>query len=99
MTEVLYINIHYLILTNVTKGEIMVLRSFNVNEEAYKVYSKRCKELGISMSKQIDNFIKAQVEDEPEPKKEYMERLETIRKQKTIHIGTAKDFKKRYGIE
>lgn len=77
----------------------MVLRSFNVDEESYKKYSKRCKELGVSMSKQVNNFIKAQVEEEPKANKAFLKELEEARKQKPIHIGTAEDFKKMFGIE
>jgi hypothetical protein len=40
----------------------MVLKTFNLEEETYKKFSKYCKEKGISMSKQVDLFIKAQLE-------------------------------------
>lgn len=77
----------------------MVLKTFNVQEEVYSKFSKFCKEHGISMSKQVDLFMESQIEDEPEAKKEYLEKLDRIRKQKTIHIGSLESLKKRYGIE
>jgi len=40
----------------------MVLKTFNVDKEAYEKYSKHCKENGVSMSKQVENFIKQEIE-------------------------------------
>jgi len=40
----------------------MVLKTFNLDEEIYKVFSKYCKKEGISMSKKIENFIRAELE-------------------------------------
>lgn len=36
----------------------MVLKTFNVEEESYKKFSEFCKENGLSMSKQIELFLK-----------------------------------------
>ena len=58
----------------------MVLKTFNLNEEVYKKFSKFCKENGISMSKQIDLFIRSQMEDEPEIRPEYIKKLRNIEK-------------------
>ncbi len=77
----------------------MVLKTFNVQEEVYNKFSNFCKGNGISMSKQIDFFMRSVVEEEPEAKQEYLKKLERIRKQKTIHIGSLENFKKRYDIE
>jgi hypothetical protein len=77
----------------------MVLKTFNVEEESYKKFSEFCKGNGISMSKQIGFFMKSVVEDEPEVKKEYLDKLDRIRKQKTIHVGSLYDFKNRYGMK
>ena len=77
----------------------MVLKTFNVEEEVYKKFSDFCKGNGISMSKQIDFFMKSVVEEEPEAKKEYLEKLNRIRKQKTIHIGSLENFRKRYEMK
>ena len=35
----------------------MGLKTFNIDEEAYKEFSTHCKKNGISMSKRIENFI------------------------------------------
>jgi len=77
----------------------MVLKTFNVEEITYKKFSGFCKGNGISMSKQIELFMQSVIEEEPEAKKEYLKKLERIRKQKTIHIGGLENFKKRYDIE
>jgi len=74
----------------------MVLKTFNLDEEAYKKFSEFCKENGISMSKQIEIFIKAQIEEKEKVREEYLQKLEVIRKGKFINIGTFEDFKKRY---
>jgi|TARA_B100000315_G_C14090524_1_gene369016 antitoxin component of RelBE/YafQ-DinJ toxin-antitoxin module len=77
----------------------MVLKTFNVQEEVYKKFSSFCKSLGISMSKQVEIFMESMVEEEPKAKQEYLEKLERIRKQKTIHIGSLDNFRARYEIE
>ena len=38
------------------------LKTFNIDEEIYGKYSKHCKANGISMSKQIENFISNEVD-------------------------------------
>ncbi|RLE44846.1 hypothetical protein DRJ16_01255 [Candidatus Woesearchaeota archaeon] len=74
----------------------MVLKTFNVNEEVYNKFSRFCKEHGISMSKQIELFMESMVEEEPEAKKEYLEKLERIRKGKFLRI---KSLAERYGLQ
>ncbi len=73
----------------------MVLKTFNLDEAVYAKFSHFCKNYGISMSKQVQIFMEAQVEEEPEAKKEYLERLERIRKGKFVKV---KNFAKRYGL-
>ena len=73
----------------------MALKTFNVSEEVYNKFSNRCKQFGISMSKQVELFMRSQVEEEPEAKKEYLERLEKIRKGKFIRV---KSFAEQYGL-
>jgi len=36
----------------------VTLKTFNLDEETYKEFSKHCKANGISMSKKVENFIK-----------------------------------------
>lgn len=74
----------------------MVLKTFNVQEEVYKKFSSFCKEFGISMSKQVEMFMENFISKEPEAKKEYLEKLEKIRKGKFIKVDS---FAKRYGLE
>ena len=74
----------------------MVLKTFNVEEDVYGKYAQFCKENGISMSNQINTFIKSQVETEPKVREEYLKKLDAIRKGRFIRIGTYKEFEKRY---
>lgn len=74
----------------------MVLKTFNLEEETYNRFSDFCRQNGISMSKQIDIFIKAQIEEKPKVRAEYLQRLESIRKGKFIKVGSISDFEKRY---
>jgi hypothetical protein len=48
------------------------------------------------MSKQVNLFIEAQIEENPEIREEYLKKLEKIRKGKFIKIGSIEDLKKRY---
>ena len=74
----------------------MVLKTFNVEEDTFEKYSQFCKEHGISMSNQVNTFIKSQVETEPKVREEYLKRLDSLRKGKFIKIGVHGDFEKRY---
>lgn len=73
----------------------MVFKTFNLDEETYRKFSEFCKENGLSMSKQIDIFIKVQLEEELKIREEYLRKLETIRRGKFIKIGTSEKFSKR----
>ena len=73
----------------------MVLKTFNVEEDVYRKFSEFCKGNGISMSKQIDFFMKSVVEEEPEAKKEYIDKLERIRNGKFIRVKSIAD---RFGL-
>jgi len=77
----------------------MVLKTFNVEERTYDKFSDFCKGNGMSMSKQIDFFMKSIVEEEPTAKKEYLMKLDRIRKQNSIEVGSLSNLKKRYNIE
>jgi len=77
----------------------MVLKTFNLDEVVYRNFAQFCKENGISMSKQINIFLKAQIESEPKVRKEYLKKLELIRKGRFINIGTHENFEKRYQNE
>ncbi len=74
----------------------MALKTFNINEDVYKRFSNICKSNGISMSKQIEIFIKAQLEEKPKVREKYLKRLEVIRKGNFINVGGFEDFEKKY---
>ena len=74
----------------------MVIKTFNIEEETYRKFAEFCKENGISMSHQVNLFIRAQIETEPEVREEYLAKLDSIKKGRFIKIGAIKDFKKRY---
>jgi spore coat protein CotF len=40
----------------------MALKTFNIDDGIYKSYSKSCKQKGISMSKQVENFLRSEME-------------------------------------
>lgn len=75
----------------------MVLKTFNIDEETYRKFSEFCREHGLSMSKQVDLFIRAQLEEEPGVRKSYLKKLDRIRKNgKFVRVGSIEDFKKKY---
>ncbi len=73
----------------------MVLKTFSIQEEVFDKFSKFCKDRGMSMSKQIEIFMGSVAEEEPVAKKEYLARLELIRKGKFIRV---ENFAERYKL-
>ena len=76
----------------------MVLKTFSVQEDVYKKFSEFCKSHGINMSKQVELFMESMVEEEPEAKKEYLKKLERIRKGKFKRYSSAKELEKAIGL-
>lgn len=74
----------------------MAIKTFNVDENVYEKFLEFCKNNGISMSKQIEIFMKSRVEDKEEVREEYLQKLEEIRRGKFIRVD---DFAKRYRLE
>ena len=74
----------------------MTLKTFNLNQEVYGKFSAFCKGHGISMSNQIELFMESQIENEPEAKREYLEKLDRMRKGKFVSV---KNFAEKYGLE
>jgi len=74
----------------------MAIKTFNLDEETYRKFSEFCRENGLSMSKQVEFFIRSQLAEEPKVRKEYLEKLERVRKGKYIKVGNFEDFEKRY---
>jgi ribosomal 50S subunit-associated protein YjgA (DUF615 family) len=77
----------------------MAIKSFNVQADVYERFSKYCKDRGLSMSRQVDYFMRSMIEDEPEARKEFLDRLDQIRQQKSIRIGGIEEFRKRFGMK
>ena len=71
----------------------MSLKTFNVDETIYKKFSSVCKENGLSMSKQVDWFMRSMV-SEPKVKKEYLEKLERLRKGPFVRVNQPLNLKK-----
>ncbi|MBI2671755.1 hypothetical protein HYX16_02380 [Candidatus Woesearchaeota archaeon] len=69
----------------------MTLKTFNVQEKVYSKFSNFCKGHGVSMSKQVEMFMESMVEEEPEAKKEYLQKLERIRKGKFMRVDNFAD--------
>ena len=70
----------------------MVLKTFNLDNETYKKFSEYCKKRGISMSKQVDLFIKLQLANTQEVREDYFKRLDEIRKGKFIKVEDLNDI-------
>ena len=70
----------------------MVLKTFNLDDETYKKFSEYCKQRGLSMSKQVDIFIKLQLTDKEEVREEYLKKLDEIRKGKFIKVEDLNDI-------
>ena len=73
----------------------MVLKTFNVEQESYRRFSEFCRDNGMSMSRQIDFFMKSMSAEEPSVRKEYQEKLNRIRNGRFIKVD---DFAKRYRL-
>jgi len=78
----------------------MVLKTFNIDENIYKKFSAFCKNLGISMSKQIEFFMESFISNDKQKddkiRKKYLKELEKIRKGKFMKL---KSFAERYNIK
>jgi len=70
----------------------MVLKTFNLDNETYSKFSEYCKKRGLSMSKQVDIFIKLQLADKEEVRKEYLNELDKIRKGSFIKVEDIDDI-------
>ena len=64
----------------------MVLKTFSVQGTVYNKFHRFCKSHGVSMSKQIEMFMESMIENDPEAKKEYLEKLDRIRKGNFVSV-------------
>jgi hypothetical protein len=60
----------------------MSVKSFSTSDDVYEKYSSECKRLGLNMNKQIENFMKFQLEEEFAVREEYLGTIEEIQKEK-----------------
>ncbi len=75
------------------RGTSMGVKSFSITDSVYEKYSAECKRLGLNMSKQIENFMKFQLEEEFAVREEYIEKLAKIRKERFTPVA---DFEKHF---
>jgi antitoxin component of RelBE/YafQ-DinJ toxin-antitoxin module len=69
----------------------MTIKTFNIDPRVYGDFMKYCKENGISMSKQIEFFMKSRVEEKKEVREEYLQKLEEIRRGKFTRVEDIDD--------
>jgi len=69
----------------------MALKTFNLDDKAYKAFAEYCKKEGISMSRKVDNFIRAELESMKAGaiKKEHKEIGKEKVQEASTHILTA----------
>lgn len=72
----------------------MVLKTFNLDETTYNRFSQFCKEHGLSMSRQINFFINAQIAETKQIRESYLKKLAKIRKGKYHHFTSFEEFEK-----
>ena len=57
----------------------MVLKTFNLDEKVYAEFSEFCKENGLSMSKQVNLFIQAQMSGKVGERNKLLDKLKKMR--------------------
>ncbi len=72
----------------------MVLKTFNIQEEVYKIFSSFCKENGISMSKQVEKFMRNFINREPKVKAEYLKKLGELEKEEGIPFKNIEELRR-----
>ena len=64
----------------------MAIKTFSVDEGVYRKFADFCKTNGINMSKQVEVFMKSQLESKEEVREEYLKTLDNLRRGKFIKI-------------
>lgn len=72
----------------------MGVKSFSISDAVYEKYSAECKRLGLNMSKQIENFMMFQLEEEFAIREEYIEKLAKIRKERFASVADVNGHEK-----
>ncbi|ADN36316.1 conserved hypothetical protein [Methanolacinia petrolearia DSM 11571] len=73
----------------------MSVKSFSISDDVYEKYSSECKRLGLNMSKQIENFMKFQLDEEFAVREEYIYKIDKLRKERFRPVS---DFDKEFEI-
>ncbi len=73
----------------------MALKTFNVDAAVYKKFYAACKENGMSMSKQVEFFMRSMVGEE-KVKASYLKKLEKLRKGPFVRID---NFSEHFGLD
>lgn len=60
----------------------MGIKSFSISDEVYEKYSAECKRLGLNMSRQIENFMRFQLEEEFLVRDDHAERIREVRRKR-----------------
>jgi len=60
----------------------MALKTFNIDEQIYKQFSKHCKSEGLSMSKKVERFIASEIENLKSGDKEIRDKVEEERQKR-----------------
>ena len=80
----------------------MVQAIININEHANRILNIVKAKFGLKDKSEAIEMMANQYEEEvlePELKPEYVEKLKKIMKGKHVKIGTASNFRKRYGLK
>jgi len=70
----------------------MVVKSFNIEEHVYKKFSDFCKGQGLSMSKQVEFFMRSFIESDEKVRENYLQKLEKIRGGKFVRVKSLDDL-------
>ncbi|MFH0961309.1 MAG: hypothetical protein V1820_01350 [archaeon] len=64
----------------------MAVKTFNITEQIYRDFRDFCKENGFSMSKQVEIFMRAQLEEKEIVREGFLRTLERLRKGKFVKV-------------
>ncbi len=70
----------------------MAIKTFSIDEEVYQKFAEFCKTHGINMSKQVEVFMKSQLETKEKVREEYLQTLDKLRKGRFIKVKEIDDI-------
>ncbi len=80
----------------------MVKAIVNISDEANRIINIIKAEYGLRDKSEAINRMAEDYEElvfEPKVKASYLKKLDRIRKERTVKVGTIKDFEKKYGLD